>query len=49
MANQNFSMVDSLCTHGQSINGKMADHFKFLILYSVRVENSGLEQSFGPC
>ena len=36
MANQNFSMVHSLCTHGQSNckNWKMADHFKFLILHS---------------
>jgi len=37
MTNQNFSMVHSLYTHGQSNSstvGKMADHFKFLILHS---------------
>jgi len=37
MANQNFSMVHSLCTHGQSNSqriGRMADHFKFLISQS---------------
>jgi len=39
MANQNFSMVRSLCTHGQSNSsriGKMTDHFKFLILHSAQ-------------
>ena len=38
MTNQNFNMVHSLCTHGQSNSwriGKVADHFKFLILHSV--------------
>ena len=37
MANQNFSTVHSLCTHGQLNSrriGKMADHLKFLILHS---------------
>ena len=37
MANQNFSVVHSFCTHGQSNSwriGKMANLFKFLILHS---------------
>ena len=41
MANQNFSMVHSLCTHGQSNSsriGNMADHFKFLILHSASLQ-----------
>jgi len=40
MADQNFSMVHSLCTCGQSNSwriGKVASHFKFLILRSAAV------------
>jgi len=42
MASQNFSMVHSLCTHGQSNSwriGKIADHFKFLTLHSACYAN----------
>ena len=57
MANQNFSIVHLLCTHGPSITwrtGKMADHFNFLFctLYVCMVmppyvSNSALCAWFG--
>ena len=49
MANQNFGMVHLLCTHGQSNSwriGKMADHFKFLILHSALVSHKGWHEEW---
>ena len=45
MANQNCSMVHSLCTHGQSNSwgiGKMADNLKFLICTLWHMVNMGV-------